>query len=322
MATQDLSETSRATSVDRSQIGGRGGSIGMVLLVAIALVGAAVGLLLVGRGNAGPYILGLLAFLAMAGVFSLFALATGILRVAGQDMGASPMLKMVVDDAVDGLLVTDPRGRVIYANAALEFYPASSTEPAPPTPDKVYSLNTNNETYGVNSDQTPKPTKRSTQTDAEHQKDLDDWSNHHSLKATFDALPTNITRVYLDVIAESQGDDEFWLIGSGNTFREMHISIDGKSAGVAGKFKTAEPLVDEAGDRAARRNRNLVKLIFHDAGGGIGGGGTRKCLAGAGLNLEDFVADRGECLAQRCGCIGFRQRSQPATVLPLPKPGP
>jgi two-component system cell cycle sensor histidine kinase/response regulator CckA len=118
MATQDLSETTRATSVDRSQSGGRGGSIGMVLLVAIALVGAAVGLLLVGRGNAGPYILVLLAFLAMAGVFSLFALATGILRVAGKDMGASPMLKMVVDDAADGLLVTDPRGRVIYANAA------------------------------------------------------------------------------------------------------------------------------------------------------------------------------------------------------------
>jgi two-component system cell cycle sensor histidine kinase/response regulator CckA len=90
----------------------------MVVLVAIALVGAAVGLLLVGRGNAGPYILALLAFLAMTGVFSLFALATGILRVAGGETGASPMLKAVADEALDGLLVTDPRGRVIYANAA------------------------------------------------------------------------------------------------------------------------------------------------------------------------------------------------------------
>ena len=53
----------------------------------------------------------------MAGVFSLFALATGILRVAGKD-GAHPMLQAVVDEAVDGLLITDPRGRVIYANAA------------------------------------------------------------------------------------------------------------------------------------------------------------------------------------------------------------
>jgi len=117
MAMQDLSEGFRAPAVDRSQTGARGGSIGMVLLVAITLVGAAVGLLLVGRGNAGPYILALLAFLAMIGVFSAFALATGILRVAGKAAG-NPMLKAVVDEAVDGLLVTDQHGRVIYANAA------------------------------------------------------------------------------------------------------------------------------------------------------------------------------------------------------------
>jgi two-component system cell cycle sensor histidine kinase/response regulator CckA len=118
MVTQDLSEGHRTPTLDRSQNVGRGGSIGMVVLVAVALVGAAVGLLLVGRGNAGPYILALLAFLAMTGVFSLFALATGILRVAGGETGASPMLKAVVDEALDGLLITDPRGRVIYANAA------------------------------------------------------------------------------------------------------------------------------------------------------------------------------------------------------------
>ena len=81
MATQDLSEGHRAPAVDRSQRAARGGSIGLVLLVAVVLVGAAVGLLLVGRGNAEPYILALLAVLAMVGVFSLFALAAGILRV-------------------------------------------------------------------------------------------------------------------------------------------------------------------------------------------------------------------------------------------------
>jgi two-component system cell cycle sensor histidine kinase/response regulator CckA len=116
MASQDISEGQRV-AVDRSQAGARGGSIGMVLLVAIALVGAAVGLLLIGRGHAGPYILALLALLAMVGVFSLFAIATGILRVSGKETG-NPVLKAVVDDAVDGLLVTDARGRVIYANAA------------------------------------------------------------------------------------------------------------------------------------------------------------------------------------------------------------
>jgi two-component system cell cycle sensor histidine kinase/response regulator CckA len=116
MTTQDLSEAHRALAVDRSQSGARAGSIVMVLLVAISLVGAAVGLLLVGRGYTGPYILALLAVLAMIGVFALFALAAGILRVPGKE-AANPMLKAVVDDAVDGLLVTDARGRVIYANA-------------------------------------------------------------------------------------------------------------------------------------------------------------------------------------------------------------
>ena len=117
MATQDLSEGYRPpTVVDRSQAGARGGSIGMVLLVAVALVGAAVGLFVVGRGHAAPYILVLLAGLATIGVFSLFALATGILRVAGK-AADNPVLKAVADEAPDGLLVTDRRGRVIYANA-------------------------------------------------------------------------------------------------------------------------------------------------------------------------------------------------------------
>lgn len=103
----------------------------MVLLVALALVGAAVGLLLIGRNNATPYILALLALLAMVGVFSLFALATDILRVGGRE--GHPMLRAVVDEAVDGLLITDPRGRVIYANAAyLDLVDARDTDDVRP----------------------------------------------------------------------------------------------------------------------------------------------------------------------------------------------
>ena len=58
-------------------------------------------------------------------------------------------------------------------------------------------------------------------------------------------LPTNVERVYLDVIAQSQSNDEFWyfcvpndqasnLLSCGNTaFRETEVSIDGQPAGVA-----------------------------------------------------------------------------------------
>src|SRR5215470_19975949 len=86
--------------------GDRRGSIGLVLLVAVVLIGAAVGLMFVGRNQAEPYVLALLAVLGMIGVFSLFATAAGILRVAGKDTG-NPILKAVADGAVDGILVTD-----------------------------------------------------------------------------------------------------------------------------------------------------------------------------------------------------------------------
>ncbi|MDE2063421.1 MAG: hybrid sensor histidine kinase/response regulator, partial [Bradyrhizobium sp.] len=59
----------------------RGGSILLVLLVAGAIVAIALALTTLGRAQAQPYILGLLALLAMIGLFNLFAFAAGIIRV-------------------------------------------------------------------------------------------------------------------------------------------------------------------------------------------------------------------------------------------------
>ncbi len=103
-------------AVDRTAGAARGGGVSLVLLVAGMLVGAATGIALLGR-HAEPYILGFLAVLAVAGVFSLFALASGILRLSSRE-AVSPLLKAVLDDAFDGVLVTDHDGRVVYANAA------------------------------------------------------------------------------------------------------------------------------------------------------------------------------------------------------------
>jgi two-component system cell cycle sensor histidine kinase/response regulator CckA len=108
----DMAGNGRQGSVDRTR---RGGSVGFVLLVAVALVGAAVGLLFIGRANAEPYILSLLAVLATTGVFFLFALASGILGAAGKE-SANPLIRSLVDGAYDGIVVTDPGGRVVYAN--------------------------------------------------------------------------------------------------------------------------------------------------------------------------------------------------------------
>jgi two-component system cell cycle sensor histidine kinase/response regulator CckA len=114
---QDRSEGQGRQVYDRSQSAPHRGSAGKVLLVALLLVGAAVGLVYVGREHSAAYILVLLAVLGSIGAFALFALAAGILRLASKDAG-NPVLKAVVDNAFYGIVVTDTAGRVFYANTA------------------------------------------------------------------------------------------------------------------------------------------------------------------------------------------------------------
>jgi two-component system cell cycle sensor histidine kinase/response regulator CckA len=113
---RDRAEGHERKAFDKSQ-DAPAGSISKVLLVAGVLVGAAGGLIYVGRDYVEAYVLILLAALGTIGVFALFATASGILRFAGREQG-NPLLKAVVDGAFDGILVTDQSGRVLYANAA------------------------------------------------------------------------------------------------------------------------------------------------------------------------------------------------------------
>jgi len=114
MATQDFSERQGPTVIDRSE---RRGSVRLVVVVAVILVATAAVLMFVDRSRAEPYILALLAVLGMIGVFSLFATAAGILRVADKD-GGSPLMKAIVEGTGDGIVITDASGRVLYANSA------------------------------------------------------------------------------------------------------------------------------------------------------------------------------------------------------------
>ena len=104
-------------AVDRSAAVGRTGNAVLVLIVAALLVAAGSAIVLFGGSNAEPYILTFLAVLASVGVFSLFALACGILRVSAAPSG-HPVVKAVVDGAAEAVVVTDADGRVVYANAA------------------------------------------------------------------------------------------------------------------------------------------------------------------------------------------------------------
>ena len=95
----------------------RSGSIVLVLLVAGGIVAAAIALMTIGRAQAQPYILGLLALLAMVGLFNLFAYAAGIIRFTDRTTD-DPVKGHIADHAHDGLAVTGPRGHVVYSNAA------------------------------------------------------------------------------------------------------------------------------------------------------------------------------------------------------------
>lgn len=109
---------------------------------------------------------------------------------------------------------------VIYANASLEFYPTDDDARPAMAPDIVVPVN------GAGGDAGTLGTTSDT------------------VSQTLN-LPTNVERVYLDVIAQSQSNDEFWyfcvssdqasnLESCGNTaFRETEIWIDGQPAGVA-----------------------------------------------------------------------------------------
>jgi two-component system cell cycle sensor histidine kinase/response regulator CckA len=95
----------------------RGGSIVLVLLIAAGIVAVAVWLMTIGRSQAQPYILGVLALLATVGLFNLFAFAAGIIRFSDRATD-DPVMGRIADQAHDGLAVTDSRGHVVYSNAA------------------------------------------------------------------------------------------------------------------------------------------------------------------------------------------------------------
>src|SRR3954463_5410076 len=95
----------------------RSGSIVLVLLVAAGIVATAVVLMTIGRAQAQPYILGVRALPAMAGLFSPSAFAAGIIRFTDRTAD-DPVMGRIADHAYDGLAVTNPRGHVVYSNAA------------------------------------------------------------------------------------------------------------------------------------------------------------------------------------------------------------
>ncbi|CAN7160374.1 response regulator [Bosea sp. LjRoot9] len=109
-----MSGTTATTAIDRSD---KPGHIGVILLVAGLLVGAAIALGFIANEWAQPLILGLLALLSVVGVFGLFAFAIGLIQFSGR-AARNDLTKAIVDGAEDGVVVTEGENRIVYANEA------------------------------------------------------------------------------------------------------------------------------------------------------------------------------------------------------------
>ncbi len=102
------------SALDRGE---KQGSMLLVLLLALALIGAVIGATFLEDELRTQFILWFLAALAAIGVLVLFLGAIGVLQFGGR-AARNDLTKAVVDASQDGLLVTDAQNRIIYANAA------------------------------------------------------------------------------------------------------------------------------------------------------------------------------------------------------------
>jgi len=120
-------------------------------------------------------------------------------------------------EAILGNIVDDTYTGHIHGSASLVFYPAGPNAPAARTPHTVVPLAAS----------------------------LTALSPTNPVLSSAVTLPRNTERLYLDVVAQSQADDEFWYTCvpdadaavlescGGTSFREIEVSIDGTPAGVA-----------------------------------------------------------------------------------------
>jgi hypothetical protein len=120
-----------------------------------------------------------------------------------------------------GNLVNSTFTSTLFGTAVIQFYPLDRHQEAPRTADLVLPL-ASDPTGGTAF-----------------------LSNSTSVLSKSFALPANVERAFIDVVAESQAGDEFWytcvpddVAGElqscgGGAFRESQVTIDGTPAGVA-----------------------------------------------------------------------------------------
>ena len=97
--------------------GAGGGTVLRILLLALVLIAVAVAFVFFQQALDNEVVLGLLGVLAMVGIFFLVSSAIGFVEVMPQSR-SDELARGFLASHPDGILVTDSRGRIVYANAA------------------------------------------------------------------------------------------------------------------------------------------------------------------------------------------------------------
>jgi len=114
MARQSGDDLYPAPIVDQAA---RPGIAVRLLVFIVALATAAIVFTLFQDRLGESFLLGLLGVLAMIGIGYLFASTIGFIRIA-QRTGAEDLARAFLDTTREGVLVTDQKGRIVYANKA------------------------------------------------------------------------------------------------------------------------------------------------------------------------------------------------------------
>lgn len=103
-----------APLVDR---GRRGGTVLRLLLLALVLIGVSIAFVIFKGVMDNEVMLGILGVLAMVGIFFIVSSIIGLVEVMPQSR-SDEFAGSYLASHPDGILITDPRGRILYANSA------------------------------------------------------------------------------------------------------------------------------------------------------------------------------------------------------------
>jgi len=95
----------------------RSGTVVRILFLAVILVAAAVAFVYFKDSLENEIVLGILGVLAMVGIFFLVSSIIGFIEVMPQSR-SDVLARRFLASHPDGIIVTDPKGRIVYANSA------------------------------------------------------------------------------------------------------------------------------------------------------------------------------------------------------------